>query len=81
MAFYLEGKIPFETKDLCPKEATAMSREAVGLKSQIGSWLALKPTLSLRSFGTERSEKAISALVSVINVRPLVDDNLEVVRL
>jgi hypothetical protein len=27
MAFYLEGKIPFEANDLSPKEATAMSRD------------------------------------------------------
>jgi len=35
---------------LCP---LGQPKKAVGLESQIGSWLALKPTLACVSFGTE----------------------------
>src|SRR5208282_4782867 len=38
---------------LCP---LGQPNKAIGLKSQIGSWLALKPTLGLRSFATERRQ-------------------------
>src|SRR5258705_9908511 len=35
-----------------------MPKKAVGLESPIGSWLALKPTLRLRSFGNRMASSA-----------------------
>jgi hypothetical protein len=38
-----------------------ITEKAVGLEPHIGSWLALKPTLSLRSFGTERRRAPLTS--------------------
>src|ERR1035437_10090795 len=43
---------------LCP---LGYPKKAIGLEPLIGSWLALKPTLSLRSFGTERRRAPLTS--------------------